>query len=163
MPEGRIPFKDAADLAVLDTSATEPNYNPIMRERLKDPASDDDGREETVYTDVRCGLEHDRSELQRMSRSSNIPDGALGLFVHMRDMRRGDGTTSYVRADGSLIFLNARLIRTVARGGNVVETFDGNPKPQMYCIEIRPLQSSLGRGGPNLQLMLFADRPKGRA
>lgn len=163
MPQGRIPFKDSADLAVLNVLATAGNYNPIMRERLKDPASDDDGREETVYTGVRCGLEHDRSEMQRMIRSGNIPDGALGLMVHMRDMRRGNGTISYVRADGSLIFLNARLIRTVARGGNVVETFDGNPKPQMYCIEIRPLQSSLGRRGPNLQLMVFADRQKGRA
>jgi hypothetical protein len=161
MPQGRIPFKDVAEIAVLDVVATDANMNPLMREPFKTPGSDDEGREEDPVFPVPCGPEYDRSELQRMTRQGNVPDGAIGLMVHMRDMRRGDGTTSYVKADGSLIFLNGRLVRTLDKTGVVIETFDGNPKPKVYCTEIHPLQSSLGRRGPNLHLLLFTERPTG--
>lgn len=163
MPLGRIPFPDWADIALLDVEATDANMNPIMREPYKVPSSEDEGREEKDAIRIPAAIESDRSELIRMTRHGNVPDGALGLVVHMREMRRGDGTNSWVNADGSLIFLHGRLIQTLARGTlEKIEVFDGNPKPKLYCTEIRPLLSSLGRRGPNLQLMLFTDRPKGR-
>ncbi len=163
MPLGRIPFPDWADLAPLDVDATDDNMNQVMRERYHVATADDDGREESDTIRIPAAIEHDRSEMIRMTNSGNLPDGALGLLVHMREMRRGDGTTSWVNADGSLIFLHARLVQTLARGTlEKIEVFNGNPKPKLYCTEIHPVQSSLGRRGPNLRLMLFSERPKGR-
>lgn len=163
MPQGRIPFPDWADIALLDVDATDANMNQTMRERYKTAGSDDEGREEDPTYRIPAAIEHDRSELIRMTRQGNIPDGALGLVVHMREMRRGDGTTSWVKADGSLIFLHGRLIQTLARRTKEpIEVFDGKQKPKLYCTEIHPVQSSLGGRGPNLRLMLFTDRPRGR-
>jgi hypothetical protein len=162
MPLGKIPFPDWADIKPLDVEATDDNVNPITRERIKTPGSTD-GSQYKATVRIPALLEHDRSELVNLAPQSAIPEGARGLVVHMREMRRGDGTNSWVNPDGTLIFLRGKLIQTLERKTlDPIEVFNGNPLPEMYCFDIVPTQSSLGGRGPNMRVMLFRDRPPGR-
>jgi hypothetical protein len=166
MPRGKLIYPMSAEIARLDTATMDANarYHDGWREPEKEDLSGDgigeEQRDEFDTITIRGQIEHDREELQRMTRGGDIPDSAIGIVVHMRDMEKGDGTTSYVNADGTLIFRkNDRLVRILDRRGTVVNSF---PDAPMFCTHVQRAQADIGRTS-NLAILVFADRPKGLA
>lgn len=160
MPRGKIPFPRWAEIGQLDTEAmgTVGRYHKGWRETIK-VDTDGDGRgeaqrEERMYT-IRCQVEFDRTELQKMTRSGDVPSSAVGVIPHMKWME----ANGLVNLDGSLVITpNARLYRILNGKGDPIETYG---ESKLYCQEVTPLDS-IGKHN-NLRLLMFGERPSGRS
>jgi hypothetical protein len=149
-------------VAPLDTAATSAaaGYDPDYRTvRLVD--GDGDGIGETARKDgdefsFKAQIENDMEELQRLIKSGDLPNSAVGLVVHLRDMDRA-GLITAARPLG--VKKADRLVKQKDRTGAVVKTYDA---PLMYCTHARHLDGYIGRR-PNLALFVFGDRPQGAA
>jgi hypothetical protein len=138
---------------------TQSRYDDIWRETIKTD-TDDDGvgdtyREEKATITIPVQAERDRDELQRLTRGGDVPDGAIGLVVHMRHMEQN----GYVNSDGDLAITKMdRLDKLVDKRGTTVDKFT---TPQLFCHHVHRLQADIGRTS-NLALLLFSDiRPVG--
>jgi hypothetical protein len=157
---GRLIFPMFVTVAPLDTAATEAadgyddDYKTV---NLVD--NDGDGIGETKRTEgteyeFKAQIENDMEELQRMTRTGDLPNSAVGLIVHLRDMTRG----GYITTARPLGVKKAdRLVMQKDRKRAVVKTYDD---PKLYCTHAKHLDGYLGRRA-NLALFVFGDRPAG--
>jgi len=135
-------------------------YDDDYREPVKVDTDGDgvgeDTRKELATIVVPAQVERDREELQRLTASGDVPDSAVGLVVHLRQMER----EGLVDANGELaIHKNDRLVKIADRQGNTVNDFS---RVQLYCTEVRRLSADVGSTS-NCALLMFAEqRAKGR-
>jgi len=158
---GRLIFPMLVTVAPLDTVATEAagGYDSDYHTpKLVDGDADGKGEIATVYGaefSFKAQIENDMEELQRMTASGDLPNAAVGLVVHLRDMARL-GLVTTPRPLG--VKKADRLVKQQDRTGAVVKTYDA---PLLYCTHARHLDGYIGRR-PNLALFVFGDRPQGQ-
>lgn len=164
---GRLIFKMTAVVARLDTAATataggfddvlqEVTFEDTNGDGIGEPLRKEDGPD---YTTFPAQVETDRDEMQRMAGSGDVPDSAIALVVHMRDMERL-GLTDATRPGGIAIQKGDRLVRILDRRGVAVREFAGPDKGGLYCTHVKPLDAWLGSRA-NLTYLAFSERPQG--
>jgi hypothetical protein len=152
---GRLVFAFLAELAQLDTVATEgAGYNPKLHElRVSyDPAGNrTTTRRETLRT-FRAQVETQTFDALRVTQLANAPVTQLVLIAHMRDLEIAGLVDEEGRA---LVRVNDRVVRIRAMDG-VAQHFFPNP-PGVFITEVGP--AGFGYGGRrNLLVMRLADR-----
>jgi hypothetical protein len=152
-----------ATIARLDTDATDTaaGYDPVMREVI---LADGDGdgigeslRQETEVL-IPVQVENDRDEQQRMMGSGDVPQSAVVLIVHLRDMERL-GLRDSSRPGGIVLKKGDRLVRIQDKAGTVRD-FPVAAKGGYYCTHVRLADGFVG-GRANLSYLSFAERPQG--
>jgi len=163
MARGRLLFWLWADIARLDTDATETagGYDDDFRETTLSDTDDDglgdqSGRVEMATISVKAQLETDRQELQKMTGTGDVTETELGIVVHMKDIEE----LGYVEANGDLKIRKAdRLVRIRNKMGATRMDFSRVP---IYATHVQRLNAWLGHDS-NLALITFGNRPRGRA
>lgn len=157
---GRLIFPMFVTVAPLDTEATEAadgyddDYNTTT---LVD--NDGDGKGETARVEgtpfeFKAQIENDMEEMQRMTKTGDLPNSAVGLVVHLRDMNLA-GLITTTRPLG--VKKGDRLTVQKDRKKNIVKTYDN---PMMYCTHAKHLDAYLGRQA-NMAILIFGERPRG--
>lgn len=161
MPRGRLIYPMLATIARLDTVANEAagNYDDDFREPIKRDSNADglgeEQREEQAEIQIKAQIETDRGELQRLAGIGDVPDSAIGLVVHLREL---EAASLFDTTTGELaIHKNDRLVKIDDKRGRRVRTFDRVP---VFCYHARLLDGWIGRTA-NLALLLFSERPAG--
>lgn len=165
---GRLIFPMTAVVAKLDTAATSAagGYDPILREVvLVDTNGDGIGeplRKEMgapTYTRFPAQVENDKDEMQRMTGAGDIPDNAVVLVVHLRDMERLS-LLDTTKPGSVTIQKGDRLVSLVDKLGNVVRSFKDAPGGGYFCTHVRLADGWIGRRA-NLTYIAFAERARG--
>lgn len=157
---GRLIFPMFVTVAQLDTAAIETadNYDEDYHTtKLVDTNADGKGeptREDDDEIEFKAQIENDMEELQKMTKSGDVTDSAVGLVVHLRDMARlGFITTArplgVKKAD--------RLVQQTNRRRVLVKAYTA---PQLFCTHAKHLDGYIGREA-NMALFVFGERPAG--
>lgn len=163
---GRLIFPMTAVVATLDTEATEAagGYDDVMQEVVYTD-TDDDGIGETLrqedgpdYTTFPAQVENDKDEMQRMVASGDVPDSAVVLIVHHKDMARL-GMLDPSRPGGITLQKGDRLVSLSDRGG-LVRTFPDEAHGGYFCTHVKLADGFVGHRA-NLTYLAFSERPQG--
>lgn len=161
MSRGRLIRPLVATIAPLDTVAIEAagDYDDDFNEVVKKDNVGDDGigetqrKEGTAFT-LKVQQESDLQEMQRITGTGDIPDTAVGLVAHMKELE----TKGMVAADGRVTPKRGdRLVKLATKMGVDVMTFDRTP---VYATHVKRIDGWLGHKS-NLLFMQFDDREQG--
>lgn len=147
-------------VAPLDTQATSAagGYDPDYRTTcLTDGDGDGIGetdRIEGADIEFKAQIENDMEEMQKMVKTGDLSDSAVGLVVHLRDLNRA-GLITAARPLG--VKKGDRLVSQKDRTGATVKTYDA---PLLYCTHAKHLDAYIGRRA-NMALLIFSERPQG--
>ncbi|MCP4573349.1 MAG: hypothetical protein GY838_13420 [bacterium] len=157
---GRLIFPMFVTVAPLDTEATETaagyddDYRTVTLDDTNGDGKGETKRVEGTPFEFKAQMENDMEEMQRMTKTGDLPNSAVGLVVHLRDMNRlGLITTS--RPLG--VKKGDRLTVQKNRKKAVVKTYDD---PELFCTHAKHLDAYIGRQA-NMAILVFGERPKG--
>lgn len=149
---GRLIFPFEARINRIDTSATRAANSYDDDFRCLAPGAT---RTEMIPLTLRCQVEINTMELQRMSRDGNVPLRLMQLIFHFQDLER-EGLVHGVSGD-ALIRVNDRLTGIYdARTHAIVQEI---PQGGMYATKVEPNAFGIGMKR-NLLFVVFADRPQ---
>ncbi len=176
MSRGRLIYPILAELAQLDTVATEAldpdgagpltsGYDDEFREDLIiDPGGDSSdrgvtARQEKTPIQLRCQYEEDTAtgtaERMAMMQSGDAPKSLVRLVFAMKDLER----LGMIDPKGQpTIRKNDRLIRTLTTGGVEIEVYENPPGLYVTEVQSRSFGLSTSNATRNLLLVTFEDR-----
>lgn len=158
MTRGRLLFPLLAELAQLDTHATElaDGYDPVWR-TVKTTYQNGERVRGQVYKTptlrVRCQVEPAQEAAQQRAPAGNVPDSRMVLVFHFADLERA----GLIDPDGhALLRVDDKLVAMHTTAGVLVKRL----APSLFATEVQ--DGGLGLGGRrNLAMVTFEDRPQG--
>lgn len=161
MARGRLIRPLVATIAPLDTAAIEAagDFDDDFREVVKEDNVGADGigetqRKEGATFTLKVQVESDLQEIQRITGTGDIPDSAVALVAHMKELE----AKGMVAADGRVTVKRGdRLVKLVDKFGTTVTTYDRVP---IYATHVKRIDGWLGHKS-NLLFLQFDDREQG--
>ncbi len=164
MARGRLIYPFVAEIAPLDTAATEAidppgpvssgfdeDFRTVVKVSVGNEQVGTSQRQEGALIQIEAQIDAEEFERLEMMLSGDSPNSRFRLILHFKELER----LGFVDADGRATFKKGdRLHRILDKKGNLVQTIP-NP-PGLYVQQAMPRGWGLGGSNPKRNL-LFLD------